>query len=172
MPLVYGGRLGSTEGMELNVDGVTEAPAMTLKMTRAAWLTGTVTNSNGELLENARVALWHRIWDSAEHRWNSDWISRFDSDDRGAFHFGPLAPRIYYLSAEEREDRAGLDEKGQPTPGSGPATYFGGSFKFERASPVTLEPGQEAGVTIAILPRVAGRSLMARLAPGVERSEE
>src|ERR1035438_5560171 len=34
MPLVYGGRLGSTEGMELNVDGVTEAPAMTLKMTQ------------------------------------------------------------------------------------------------------------------------------------------
>jgi len=172
MPLVYGGRLGTTEGMELNVDGVTETPAVTFKMTRSGSLAGTVTDSSGELLENAQVVLWHRIWDSAEHRWNSDWISQFDSDDRGAFHFGPLAPGVYYVSAEERQESAGLDEKGTPTPGSGPPTYFGSSFKFERATPITLQPGENASVMIAISPRTGGRSLTARLAPGVEHEDQ
>ncbi|MGA3019832.1 MAG: carboxypeptidase-like regulatory domain-containing protein [Bryobacteraceae bacterium] len=172
MPLVYGGRLGTTSGLDLKVDGVAETPAVTLKMTRSASIAGTVTNASGELLENLRVRLWHRIWDSDEHRWNSDWISQVDSDDRGAFHFGPLVPGVYYLSAEESEDPAGLDEKGQPVPGSGPATYFGGSFKFERATPVSLEPGQDVGIMIAILPRVSGRSLTAHLAPGVEHEDQ
>jgi hypothetical protein len=171
VPQAYGARRGALEGIKLNVDGVSEMPALPLKMVRAASIAGNITNSAGELLENVRVTLWHKTWDTDEHRWNRDEVWREETDDRGGYRFGRLAPGIYYVSAEEHEEPASLDEKGQPAPGSGSPSYFGGTLRFDRATAIPLEPGQEANVAFAMLPRGGGRSLTVRLAPGMERTD-
>ena len=164
---VYGARPGSTEGIELAVAGV-ETPAVTLKMTRSASISGTVTDASGELLETAETMLWRKVWDSEVHGWSSDYIRDVRSDDRGFYRFGRLAPGNYYLSAEERYDPGGLDEHDHPVRASGPATYYQGSYSFDGATAIRLDEGQEANVNVAILSRANGRSVTARLAPGLE----
>ena len=164
----YGSRSDSAAGIALNVDGVTETPALTLKMTRSASIAGTVTDANGELLENAHITLWRKVWDSSMHRWNSDELSPIVTDDRGSFRFPRLAPGNYYLSAEERDDPGGLDEKGLPVRATGPATYYASTFSFDRATAIPLNPGQDANVALIIPARAEGRHLSVRLAPGLD----
>lgn len=166
---VYGARPGTLDGVEISVEGAIETPAVVLQMTRSASLAGTLSDAGGELLEGASVTLWHKIWNSNEHRWGLDEVTDRSTDDRGWFRFGQLPPGNYYVSAKERNDPGGLDEKGRLVFRSSPPIYFGGDYTFERATAIALDAGQDAGIAITIPPRTGGRSLTARLAPGVER---
>src|SRR5207248_2832170 len=108
---LYGARPGGEQGMLLNVDGQTELPLLTLKLTRSAAIAGTVLDSNGEPREGAHVELDRKAWDKG---WNPEWVNFRDTDDRGSFRFPLLAPGTYYINVkpEGGDGRQVFDEKG------------------------------------------------------------
>lgn len=111
---LYGARPGGEQGMLLTVDGETELPLLTLKLTRSATIAGIVLDANGEPREGAHVELDRKGWDKG---WSPDWAGFMDTDDRGAFRFPLLAPGTYYVNVKPDggDGRRALDEKGSPS---------------------------------------------------------
>ncbi len=139
LPSIYGGRPGAEEGLLLKIDGQAEVPPVTFKILPAATIAGVVVDVNGEPREDVKIELLHKVWD---RRWTTDDINSRETDDRGYFRFGLLAPGTYYLSAQ-------TEREGSPQE----FVYYPDTPVFSRARPIVLTPGQQAvNLTITLAP--------------------
>jgi hypothetical protein len=116
-----------------------------------------ILDSTGEPLEGADVVIWRKIWDRDERRYERDEIMRTATDDRGVFRLAPLAAGNYYLGMKRHA--ADL------------MTLYGGS-SFDRGSAIALSTGQNVeNLRLTIMDK-GGRSLTARLAPGLKQEDK
>jgi hypothetical protein len=160
--VLYGALPHGEEGMVLEIDGQTEIPALTLKLLRRAAIAGTVLDATGEPREGARVKLDRKSWDNG---WRPDLVDEAFTDDRGMFRFSLLPPGSYYISTMpgDADTRLFQDEKGQTIRSTEAQTFYNGSLTFARATPITLQAGQEVANLVLTTNRVTPRRLAGNL---------
>jgi hypothetical protein len=114
---------------------------------------GKILDEHNEPIRDAQVWLFARTTDMGRHMIEAR--GQFQSDDRGEYHFGHLAPGTYYVavSAQPWYHRyiAGAFRKlpaGQPQPEIDPAldaaypiTYYPGTTQSDDAGAIVLRPG-------------------------------
>lgn len=150
----------------LAVEDNSPVKPLTIRMTQWASFSGTVLDSEGELLPGAEVTVWERT--GGRNGGPPDEVESTHSDGAGAFHIAQLSPGAYYLSVTGgasnfiRYAVPLVDSHGQMPREKEVETFYSGSFTFADATPVELKAGQQLdnlALTLrkARLRRVTGR---------------
>src|SRR5690349_3175487 len=128
-----------------------------------AAISGTVMDPEGEPIRDAQVFLFHSGISSGRHRTMMQ--AQANTDSSGAFHFGQLRPGTYLVAVSARPWYAVNSpvqvQSGQNSGQSAgppeldvayPLTYYPDSLDPAGASPITLQQGGVAELSIALRP--------------------
>jgi hypothetical protein len=128
-----------------------------------AAVSGTVMDQEGEPVRDAQVFLFHRGISSGRHRTMMQ--AQANTDSSGAFHFGQLRPGTYFVAVSARpwyavNSPVQVQSDQNSAPSAGPAeldvayplTYYPDSLDAAGASPITLQQGGVAELSIALRP--------------------
>lgn len=154
---IYGARPGDQSGTVFVIGPAVQIPALRVQMLAGASISGTVTDSAGQPLPGYEIYLLRRAWRGGG--WAAEPRDGRIADDRGLFRFAPVAPGTYYLRADApRSATIYLDENGQPARPSEVRTYYPAALTLERATAISVAPGQEiANVTLPLARSVPRR---------------
>lgn len=158
----------STHGVRLVVEAGSAIQPINVRIVRYAGITGSVLDSNGELLPGAQVKLWSRVRQATG--WGPDEVDDTTSDSYGGFRFNQLAPGTYYLSVrqedqdEERFAFPFVGSNGEPRREKEVETFYSGSLTFDGATPLELRAGQQADHVLLAMKKTALRRLSGRIA--------
>jgi Carboxypeptidase regulatory-like domain len=128
-----------------------------------AAISGTVMDQEGEPVRDAQVFLFHRGISSGRHRTRMQ--AQANTDSSGAFHFGQLRPGTYFVAVSARpwyavnspvqvqsDQNSGQSAGPAELDVAYPLTYYPDSLDAAGASPITLQQGGVAELSIALRP--------------------
>jgi len=171
---IYGARSSGNLGTPFTLPVQMPYSPVVIRMTAAGSIAGVVHDSSGQPLAGALVELMRKTW---RHGWDMRQIDGVETDGSGAFQFSPLGPGTYYLRTTppdwNRQGALYQDENGHAVRPTEAPTFYGGSFSFTHANPITLEAGQEISNLALAVNRAESRHISGRMSviePGAHPS--
>ena len=139
-----------------------------IRMTRYAGLSGTVLDTEGELLPGVQVTVWQRV--RSQNGAGPLAVDVTRADSRGAFRVSRLDPGTYYLSVnpenklETRFVLPFVDNHGQMPREKEVETFYSAAFTLAGATPLELKPGQQLDSLVLTLRKARLRRVTGRIA--------
>ena len=136
LEMSFGTRKPDSAGTVVRLEPGQSLNSLNFKLMPSAVIAGTVRNSDGEPLEGAHVTLARFIYAYGTRRMEG--CASTDTDDRGEYRFGALAPGKYYIGTEVEShgwDQVDHSANAGPTEISVP-TLYPGVTDFELAAPI------------------------------------
>ncbi len=145
----YGSRGPNTAGTPLTLTAGQVLKDLVIEMTPQGVVTGTVTDQNGDPVQNALVQLLSAQVSRGVRRYARSGIS--STNDQGEYRIAGLVPGRYYLNVEDRS--ASLrNVDNQDKPESNLPTYYANTTDFRSAAPLDVMPGSELrGIDVRML---------------------
>jgi protocatechuate 3,4-dioxygenase beta subunit len=167
----YGARRADADGSILRLEPGQSLAALTVKLTPASVISGTVRDSDGEPIEDAHVVLARLHSEHGRQRIRAD--DSTNTDDRGQYRFRGLAGGTYFIGVEPQS--AGWDRVDHSATGAAETsvpTLYPGVTDVLAAAPIALAAGKRMeGMDVTLVRSrvftVRGRVLNA---PGAART--
>ncbi len=135
----YGARSANSQIVPLSLEAGVVMKGLSLTMTPQGVVSGRITDSNGDPVQNVQVVLLRRGYNRGVRQLLQS--SSATTNDQGDYRISNLAPGRYFLMAQDRQVNI---TTGGPTAAEGPiATYYPNGADPQSAAPIDIAAGQE-----------------------------